>query len=172
MAQVVVGEAGFFGAEEDGGAAGLGLLFRRSTIDLWGARALVPRLQSLQNTWGGLLEGLYGAIEIAFADGGGADDETAVGDGFRKGGEAASLLHDRGCANSGLRDLRVFKLGGFEGGGIVVDDAEVGEAEVLHGAGGGADVAGVTGSDEDYGEAGTCSGGEHGSILGEALGGG
>ena len=52
-------------------------------------------------------------------------------------------------------------MGCFEGGGEVVDDAEVREAEVLHGAGGGADVGGVAGADENDGEAGAGGGGEH-----------
>ena len=54
-----------------------------------------------------------------------------------------------------------FELSGFEGCGEVVDEAEVGEAEVLHGAGGCADVAGVARADEDDGEAGAGCGGEH-----------
>jgi len=104
-------------------------------------------------------------MEVAFADGGGAGDEGAVGDGFGEGGEPAGLLHDGGGAHGGFGGLGVFDLSGFEGGGVVVDDAEVGEAEVLHGAGGGTDVAGVAGADEDDGEAGAICCGEHGSIV-------
>jgi len=104
-------------------------------------------------------------MEIAFADGGGAGDEGAVGDGFGEAGESASLLHDGGGAYGGLRGLGVFDLGGLEWGGVVVDDAEVGEAEVLHGAGGSADVAGVASADEDDGEAGAICCGEHGLLY-------
>jgi len=113
----------------------------------------------------GLLEGEDGAMEVAFSDGGGAGDEGAVGDGLGKGREASGLLHDGGGAYGGFGGLGVFDLGGLEGGGVVVDDAEVGEAEVLHGAGGGADVAGVAGADEDDSKAGAICCGEHESIV-------
>ncbi len=65
------------------------------------------------------------------------------------------------CCAATAADFPGFELGGFEGGGEVVDDAEVGEAEVLHGAGGGADVGGIARADEDDGEARAGGGGEH-----------
>jgi len=151
---VLVGEAGLFGAEEEGYAGWSGFV-------CWSCGLL----QLGEDAGGGLLEGEDGAMEVAFADGGGAGDEGAVGDGFGKGGEAAGLLHDGGCAYGGFGGLGVFDLGGLEGGGVVVDDAEVCEAEVLHGAGGGADVAGVAGAYEDDGEAGAICCGEHESIV-------
>ena len=101
-------------------------------------------------------------LELALADGGGGDDEGAVGDGGGEGVVATGVGHDvlRGYGGW-VVELQGFQLGGFEGGGEVVDDAEVGEAEVLHGAGGGSDVGGVAGAYEDDGEAGAGGGGEH-----------
>jgi len=109
-----------------------------------------------------LLEGEDGLFELAGADGGGGEDEGAVGDGGGEGVVAAGGLHDvLGGYRGRVVELQGLELGGFEGGGEIVDDAEVGEAEVLHGAGGGADVGGVACADEDDGEAGAGGGGEH-----------
>jgi len=147
VAELVVGEAGFFRAEEQG-YAGLGVF---------------GGIKGGEEDWGGLLEGEDGTGKVAVADGCGGGDEGAIRDGFGEGGEAAGLLHDGGGGDGGFgSELGGFELGGFEGGGVVVDDAEVVEAEVLHGAGGGADVAGVAGADQDDGEAGACGGEEHG----------
>jgi len=101
-------------------------------------------------------------FELAFADGGGGDDEGAVGDSGGEGIVAARGVHDVLRRYCGLCfQGRGVELGGFEGGGEGVDDAEVGETEVLHGAGGGADVGRVASADEDDGEAGAGGGGEH-----------
>jgi hypothetical protein len=144
VGELVVGEAGFFGAEEESDAV---LRGRRG----WGC------VQGLKDEGGGLLEGENGVLELALADGGGGDDEGAVGDGGGEGVVAAGGVQDvlRGYSGLGLQ------LGGFKRGGEVVDDAEVGEAEVLHGASRGADVGGIACADEDDGEAGASRGGEH-----------
>ena len=55
-------------------------------------------------------------------------------------------------------------LGGGEGDGELVDDAEIFVAEVVHGAGDGADVLRVAGADEHDDDA-ILFGGEHGEIL-------
>ena len=60
-------------------------------------------------------------------------------------GELAGVLEDGGGVHGGF--------GRGEGDGEVVDDAEVGEAEVVHGAGYGADVRGIAGANEDDGDA-------------------
>ena len=79
--------------------------------------------------------------QVAFADGGGANDEVAVGDGFGDGGADGRGVEDGGGIDGGAR--------AFERHGEVVDDAEVGEAEVMHRPGDGADVIGVARADED-----------------------
>ena len=61
VAELVVGEAGFFGAEEEGDAAAGG--------------------EGLVDVRGGDGQGPEGVLEDALADGGGAEDEGAVGDG-------------------------------------------------------------------------------------------
>ncbi len=84
-------------------------------------------------------------LEVALAHGGGADDEGAVGDGLGYGGEFGGGVQDGGGVDGGA--------GGFEWDGVFIDDAEVGEAEVVHRAGDGADVLWVAGADEDDGDA-------------------
>jgi len=96
-------------------------------------------------------------LEVALADGGGAGDEGAVGDGLGDGRELSGGGEDGGGVDGGA--------GGFERDGILVDDAEVGEAEVVHGAGDGADVLRVAGADEDDGDAVKFRRGEHACSL-------
>lgn len=84
-------------------------------------------------------------LEVALADGGGADDEGAVGDGLGYGGEFGCGGEDGGRIDGGAC--------GFEWDRVLVDDAEVGEAEVVHRAGDGADVLRVAGADENDGDA-------------------
>jgi len=116
----------------------------------------------VQDEGGDLLEGEEGLFDFALADGGGGDDEGAVGDGGGEGVVAAGVAHDFACGYGGwVVGLQGIELGGFEGGREVVDDAEVGEAEVLHGAGCGTDVGGVARAYENDGEVGARCGGEH-----------
>lgn len=78
-------------------------------------------------------------------DAGGAEDEGAVGDGVGQGGKFAGGGEDGCCTDGGA--------GLVPGGSPGLDDAEVVEAEVDHGAGGGTDVERVAGVDEDNGDA-------------------
>ena len=66
------------------------------------------------------------------------DDEGAVGDGFGDGGEGPGFGKDGGGIDGGACSL--------EGDGVVVDHAQMAEAEVMHGPGHRADVAGITGA--------------------------
>jgi hypothetical protein len=124
VAEVFVGEAALFGAEEEGDAAG--------------GEALADQRSSL-------LEALDGVLQFAVADGGGADDEGAVRDGFGEGGEFFGGGEDGGSADGGA---------GFTKSQFVwIDHAEVEETEVAHGAGGGADVERIARVDEDDAQA-------------------
>ncbi len=82
--------------------------------------------------------------EFAIADGGGADDEGAIGDGFGDGRIFAGVSHELRGADGGFG----FAPGGFVGS----DEAEVGRAEITDGAGRGSDVEGIAGGDEDDAE--------------------
>ena len=64
VAEFFIGEAGFFGAEEDGYLACAG-----GGVD----------------AGGGFGEGEEGMLKVSFTYGGGADDEGAVGDGLGEG---------------------------------------------------------------------------------------
>jgi hypothetical protein len=142
VAELFVGEAGFFGAEEQshfGGRIGL---------------------ESLMDEAVCVSEGVERVLEDAVADGGSSEDQSAVGDGFGDGGGLGGGLEDAGGVDGGLFSGQR----GFEGDGKVVDDAEVGEAEVVHGAGDGADVRGIAGADEDDVEAGLLLG-EHEDMV-------
>jgi len=111
VAKVLVGEAGFFRAEEKGYAGWSGFV-------CWSCGLL----KFVEYARGSLLEGEDSTMEVALANGGGASDEGAVGDGFGEAGEAAGLLHDGGGAYGRFGGLGVFDLGGLEGSGVVVDD--------------------------------------------------
>jgi len=118
MAEVFVGEADFFGAEEKSDPGG-----KEFAADKAGAG----------------FESANGMLQGAAADGGGADDESAIGDGVGDGGEFLGVGEKFGGADGGA---------GFAEGWLVgVDEAELGEAEVAHGAGGGADVEGIARGD-------------------------
>src|SRR5580704_16290278 len=67
-----------------------------------------------------------------------AYNEGAVGDGFGDGGEGPGFGKYGGGIYGGAC--------GLEGNGVVVDHAEMAEAEVVHGPGHRADVAGITGA--------------------------
>ena len=96
-------------------------------------------------------------VELALADGGGADDESAVGDGLGDRGKGARGGHHLGGVDGGLRSLKRWEE--------FIDHAEGAEAEVVHGAGDGADVGRVARADEDDGDAGQLRIGEHASPI-------
>ena len=88
-----------------------------------------------------ILEAADGVLQLAVAYAGGADDEAAIGHGVGEGGEFLGFLEQGRGADGGA---------GFAEGDVVGgDDAEAREAEVGHGAGGGADVERVARRDED-----------------------
>ena len=123
VAEVVVGEADFFGSEENRDALGG---------------------EGVADEVGGGFEGVHGVLGLAVAKRGGSDDEGAVGDGFGEAGEFLGLLQDVGRAHGGA---------GFAEGEVVgLDDAEMEESEVAHGAGSGAEVERVASADEDDAE--------------------
>ena len=88
-----------------------------------------------------MLEALNEVLRFAAANGGGADDESAVRNGFGKtlelfgAGEKRRGAHSRAC----------FAKSQF----VWIHDAKMEEAEVAHGAGGGADVERIARVDED-----------------------
>ncbi len=71
-------------------------------------------------------------MQFAAAGGGGADYERAVGDSFGYGAELLRAGEDWRGAYCGTR----FAIGGIVG----IYEAQVGAAEIAHGAGGGADI--------------------------------
>ena len=79
-------------------------------------------------------------LEDALADSGGAEDQGAVGDGVGDGLVLGGVLEDARRIDCGL--------GRCEWDGVLVDNAQLGVAEVVHGAGDGADVGGVACADE------------------------
>lgn len=91
-------------------------------------------------------QAVHGMLNLTVAERGGADDERAVGDSFGEGGEFFGLLHDGGGADGGA---------GFAESEVVgLDDTEVEESEVAHGASGGAEVEWVAGADQNNTEVG------------------
>ena len=111
VAEIVVGEAEFFAAEEERDGRG-------------GQRA--------QHQPRAVFQAADGVLQLAVAYAGGAHHQAAIGDGFGEAGEFLGLLQQRGGAHGGA---------GFAEGHIVwIDHAQAREAEVGHGAGGGADV--------------------------------
>src|SRR6267378_3234061 len=111
MAEVFVGEAAFFGAEQESHAA---------------------VSEALSNQRRALLGAFDGVLRVAAAHGGSADDESAVRDGFGETLELFGAGEKRGGAHSGA----CFTKGQF----VRIQDAKMEEAKVAHGAGGGADV--------------------------------
>ena len=95
MGELVVGEAGFFGAEEDGYVlrgrrevlrGRREVLRGRRELDWWG-------VEGVEDEGRYLLKWEDGLFDFALADGGGGDDEGAVGDGGGEGVVAAGVLH-------------------------------------------------------------------------------
>ena len=127
MAEFFVAEAGFFGAEEQCDA-GFG----------------VGRCEFSAEHVADFGEGVKGMLFAAEADCGGADDEGAIGDGLGDFCELAGGFEDGGGVDG--------RAGPFEGDGVFIDQAQVAKAEVIHGAGDGADVVGVASADEHHAE--------------------
>jgi hypothetical protein len=124
VAEIVIGEASFFGAEDKSDAA---------------------RGEAFADEARGESEWLRRVRQIAARLRGGADDESAIGDGFSDGLELFRAGEKDRSSDSGT---------GFAEGEIVgINDAKTENAEVAHGAGGGAKVEGIAGGDEDDAEA-------------------
>ena len=88
-----------------------------------------------------MLEALNEVLRFAAANGGGADDESAVRNGFGNSLELFGASEKR----RGAHGRACFTKSQFVG----IDDAKVEEAEVAHGAGGGANVERIARVDED-----------------------
>ena len=116
--EVFAGEAVFFRTEDEGDAGGAFLFDIGSEIR----------------------KGEDGLLGLAMSEGSGADDEGAVGDGLGQALCAAGLLEDIFRPDSRLRFAPVGLVGR--------NDGEIREAEVGHGAGGGADVEGIARRDQ------------------------
>ena len=120
MAEFVVAEAGLLGAEEQCDTAYV--FARQLGVDRGGGfRQSVQRM-------------LQGSLAYCSR----SHDERAVGDCFGNGGEGLRFGEDGGGIDGGAC--------GLEGDGVVVDHAQMAEAEVVHGPGHRADVAGIAGA--------------------------
>ncbi len=84
-------------------------------------------------------------LRLSMADGGGADDERAVRDGFGDGSENLGLCQDRGCSN-GRTSLVKCRI-------VWMHQPQLTESEVAHGTRGGPDVERVSRRYENNGEA-------------------
>jgi len=96
-------------------------------------------------------------MEMASADRGGADDERAVGDGVFDGFELLGAREHGRSADGGAGLPKRGRIGLY--------DAQMAEAEIAHGASGGADVERVARLDEDDAQAVGFSGAEQAPIL-------
>ena len=105
---------------------------KRSATRFFLGRAAGLRASCLQNDAGGGFEGAELMMQFAAACGGGADDESAIGYGFGDGGELFGIGENWGGADGG----NCFAVGGIVG----IHQAQMGAAEIAHGARGGADV--------------------------------
>src|SRR5579872_6068235 len=74
----------------------------------------------------------YGVLEIAMSDGGGADDQRAIGNGLSDGFKFFGVEEHGGGAHGGA--------GALESDFVRVNHAQAGESEIAHGAGCGANV--------------------------------
>jgi hypothetical protein len=99
----------------------------------------------LSNEADALLEAANRVLGLAASDSCGADNEGTIRDGFGDGFEFRSLCKQRRSANGGTR----FAESQFIG----VHNAQMEEAEVTHGASGGANVERVAWLDEDDAQA-------------------
>lgn len=133
VAQVLIGEADFFRAEEE--------------------RNFGAGLKMLMNDASGGFEAMQGLLWGAAGAGGGANDERTVGDGIGHLIEFFSCLEDGLCVDGGAGIAKSDIVG--------MDDAEVLESEVGHGASRCSDVERVAGGNEDDTEAICFRRGEH-----------
>lgn len=123
--EVVTGEASLFGAEHESHAAAVS----ESLLD--------DRLQRGQRD--------DGLLRLTMRERSGANHEAAIGDGVGEAFRASGILEHLIGADGGL---------GFAPVGLVgVDDGEMGNAEVGHGASGRSYIERITGRDQDDGEA-------------------
>ena len=136
VAEVVVGEAALFGAEE---------------------KRDVARAQAAPDQARGTFGAANRLMEMARADRGGANDESAIGDGFGNGFELLGARENGRSADSGA--------GLPKRGSVGLHNAKVAKAEIAHRARGGADVEGVARLDEDDAQVVGFSGAEQAPIL-------
>ena len=119
VAEIFVGQAGFFGAEEE-----------RDAICFCACGAFA--CEAPQDDACARFERAELMMQLAASGGGGADDERAIGDGFGYGGELLGAGEYWRGSYCGTR----FAIGGVVG----IYQAEMRAAEIAHGAGGGADI--------------------------------
>ena len=119
VAEIFVGQAGFFRAEEERDAI---------CFSACGAFAC----EALKNYARAGFERAELMMQFAAAGGGGADYERAVGDSFGYCAELLGTGEDWGGTYCGTR----FAIRGVVG----IYQAQMGAAEIAHGAGGGADI--------------------------------
>ncbi len=98
--------------------------------------------ETLANDASAVLQDAQGVLEFPVLGGGGTDYERAVADGFGDGGEFFGVLEKVGSADGAH---------GFpESWCKRIDDSQLGDAEIAHGAGSRPDVEGVAGGDEHH----------------------
>ena len=124
--EVFAGEAAFFGTEDEGDTALVGEFGLDEWREVW-----------QRNDW------LFG---FAVSKCPSAEDKGAIGDGFAEGIGFAGGLEQVFGADGGLSFAPVWLVG--------VNDSEMGEAEVGHGASGRSNIERVARRDEDDGEPG------------------
>src|SRR5260370_36999486 len=90
---------------------------------------------------GSLVQAVYRVLQLTLADGGSSDDQCAIFDGFGNGLELFSTGEQSFGANGGTRFTKSQLIGGH--------DAKMEEAEVAHGPGRTAEVAGIPGGDSE-----------------------
>jgi hypothetical protein len=98
------------------------------------------------NQLGTRFKALNGVLKVAVSDGGGADDERAIGDGLGNGGEFLCGGKDIGRRTYGGASALKSYI-------VWVNDAQVEEAEIAHGAGRCADIQGIASVDKDHAQA-------------------
>jgi hypothetical protein len=85
-------------------------------------------------------------LKIAMSDGGGANDKRAIGDSLGDGGEFLGSGKNIGRGPHGRACT-------FKSYIIGIHDSQMEETEIAHGAGGCADIEGVTSVDQDDAQA-------------------
>jgi hypothetical protein len=129
VAEIIVGEAGFFGAEEERDAIGAGAA---GAFAVWLLERNFLAREALEDEARAGFESAELMMQFAAACCGGADYEGAVSDSFGDGGELLGAGENRRGSDGG---------NGFAIGGVVgIYQAQARAAEIAHGAGGGADI--------------------------------